>query len=870
MIEMTFLRFYLVWVFFGMLSLSVYAQDNVVSKTLSNGLTVVVVSDSQAPIVSARVIVKTGSIDEGERGPGLGSGVSHYLEHLVAGGSTTRHPESYYEKKIAELGGASNAYTTYDHTAYFINTVPNYTNEAIQILSEWLFDSDFTEPEFKRERGVIIKEMERSNASIPRRFYESAQKNFYHLSPLRHPIIGYLSQFKGVTSAEVKAYYRAHYVPASMILVVGGPVDSGQIFSAAEKYFGTVNRGQGPQRLPIPEPMPLTKRVLREQGNTQVEMISLRFSSVDLFSSDLYPLDLLSFMLGNGRQSILYRKFVEEEGLAYSVSSESNTPAYGTGFFEITAEIKPEDEKRFLDELETLLSGLGRFDFSEEAIARAKKQKIAENILGVSSIEDKVQRAGDSFLQSGGPDFFDCYAKNFKSVSSADLQRVAQQYIQSDKGILTVFEPKGTTVNQTVAAISASENGMFMQDLANGVHVIFMPDASLDKVSIQAYILGGLRAESPENNGIGSLLMRVLGQGAEGLSKDQITRQVEGAGAYLGGAMGVHTFSYGLRCLSESLPTLFPVFAQTLLHPVFDASVFELEKKQMLKSIQRRQDDWFSQASYLSKKEFLPGHAYGLPVEGEISSVQHRSVTDISNWYAGLFDPRHTVIVVQGKYDQYAVEKLLNEWILPWKSTPPFPSGYTFLRASSHPENQLFKFPLKQSVGAVLVSYDSLKLGDNRQLVVQDLMDALLSGMRYPSGRLHRRLRGDQLVYEVHALSFAGIEAGYFGIYALTAPEKVEPVTVAIDEEIQKFLKADVSDSEFEDARREVAFEYRLRQSDSDDRVRLKATQYLLGQPADMDSQRLNWLTTVSKAEVKNLAKTILRNAQVYQFRQVP
>ena len=91
--------------------------------------------------------------------------MSHYLEHLLAGGTTTKKTEKSYRKIIDQLGGAYNAYTTYDHTAYYIHSSSENVSIAIDTLYEWMYHAKWTNAEFERERGVILKEMERANST---------------------------------------------------------------------------------------------------------------------------------------------------------------------------------------------------------------------------------------------------------------------------------------------------------------------------------------------------------------------------------------------------------------------------------------------------------------------------------------------------------------------------------------------------------------------------------------------------------------------------------------------------------------------------------------------------------------------------------
>ena len=106
---------------------------------LKNGATAIVVVDPNSKISSSYVFVRTGSINEDEF---LGSGISHYLEHLLAGGTTSFKSEKEYQKIIDNLGGAYNAYTSYDHTAYYIHTSSVNIKKALQTLYEWTVFGD--------------------------------------------------------------------------------------------------------------------------------------------------------------------------------------------------------------------------------------------------------------------------------------------------------------------------------------------------------------------------------------------------------------------------------------------------------------------------------------------------------------------------------------------------------------------------------------------------------------------------------------------------------------------------------------------------------------------------------------------------------
>src|SRR3989475_3943792 len=125
--------------------------------TLDNGLTVLIEENHANPVVSVQVFVRTGSIYEQEY---LGSGISHFFEHLIHGGTTSTRSAADSRRILEEIGNNTNAYTTVDHTAYYINTTTAHWRTALELLADWMFHSSITPAEFEREKGVVQRELE--------------------------------------------------------------------------------------------------------------------------------------------------------------------------------------------------------------------------------------------------------------------------------------------------------------------------------------------------------------------------------------------------------------------------------------------------------------------------------------------------------------------------------------------------------------------------------------------------------------------------------------------------------------------------------------------------------------------------------------
>src|SRR5687768_3234243 len=148
--------------------------DEIVTQ-LRNGM-VVITKRVPSPVLSVRAYVYTGGVYEG---PWLGGGLSHLLEHLVAGGSNGRRSEEENRTLLQKIGNNSNAYTSSDHTAYFVNTTKEHADAAVDLVTGWMLTASITEAEYKREYEVVQRELEKGKGEPDRQFYYLGAMNRY-------------------------------------------------------------------------------------------------------------------------------------------------------------------------------------------------------------------------------------------------------------------------------------------------------------------------------------------------------------------------------------------------------------------------------------------------------------------------------------------------------------------------------------------------------------------------------------------------------------------------------------------------------------------------------------------------------------------
>ncbi len=315
-------------VFGGMLMLlatAISVQAEVFHITLDHGLIVLIEEHHANPIVSVQVFVRTGSIHEQEY---LGSGISHFFEHIISGGSTSNRTEDESREILETIGNQTNAYTTLDHTAYYIHTTSEHWTTALDLLADWMLNSQITEKEFLREKGVVQREIEQGLDNPQRQLFQLARETRYNVHPARYPVIGYPELVQQVSRDDLLTYYRRMYAPNNMIVVVVGDVDTQDALAQIRQAFGAGERRHLPALSLPPEPPQVGKRTAALEMEINQAYLNLSFGTVTLTHPDLYPLDVLAYILSQGESSRLVKRLKHEQQLVYQIHSGSFTPSY--------------------------------------------------------------------------------------------------------------------------------------------------------------------------------------------------------------------------------------------------------------------------------------------------------------------------------------------------------------------------------------------------------------------------------------------------------------------------------------------------------------------------------------------------------------
>ena len=288
---------------------------------LKNGLSVLLIEDHKAPVVSVQMWVNTGSADE-KKGE---EGISHFIEHLVFKGT-----EKFGVGQIASLveasGGELNAYTSFDQTVFYVTISKQFADVGLDVISEMMGFPKFDSAEIDNEREVVLEEIKRSNDSPGRQVSRLLFSSVYKNHPYGIPVIGYDKIIKKVSRKTLTSYYTSRYVPDNMLLVIAGDFQSKDMKAKIESYFGRFEKFKLRKVARKKEPKQAQARVGVIKGAVEETHFHLAWRIPGATHKDVAALDVLALIFGQGESSRLSQKLRMEAPLMNSIGASTFTP----------------------------------------------------------------------------------------------------------------------------------------------------------------------------------------------------------------------------------------------------------------------------------------------------------------------------------------------------------------------------------------------------------------------------------------------------------------------------------------------------------------------------------------------------------------
>ena len=828
---------------------------------LPNGLEVIVRERLLGGVAAFRVYVGAGSLNEGEY---AGSGISHLLEHVVSGGSTQERTEAAAREALEAIGAQTNAHTSKQFVCYHGQAEAGRIGELIDIISDYVMNSRVDAKEFAREFEVVQRELERAEASPDNVLWRLADENFFLAHPARYPVIGYLDALRRLTREDLAAFYQRAVRPDNAVAVAVGDFDADQVFEEIRSALGGwERRSAAPVVLGPREPQVAPRRAEQEMDVASVRAI-LEFPTVQLTHPDLYPLDILAFVLGEGRASRLVADLRERCGLVQEIACFSYTPAgYDGGRFGVLWQAEPEKAEAARTAALEHLARAAREGITAEELARAKRQKASEYVFSLQACETIAADLGTSALLVGDPHFSDRYVRNIQGVTLEEVKRVAAKYLRPEVLCEAVVRPKEKTPAEgekpAAPAVVSERPEIISRVLANGVRLLLCPIPDCPTVSIQMGLRGGLSIESEKNAGISHFMSRMLLKGTSRHTASEIASATDAMGADLTASSGRNAIYLSARCLAEDFEKTFDLASASMLEPTFPPEEVELMRGQLLAELAQMEDTPHGEAALFFQRCFFTDSPYRFPVQGSAEVVAALGREDLAGWHKRFVVGNNLVVAVFGGMDLVKAANYVARQVesLPANPNLKFPADVAPRKTAGR---EVYIKPSEKGAAVVYVAYPGTDIYNVRDRFPMDVLDTVVSGYQMPSGWLHEELRGKGLVYEVHAYAMTGLLPGCFAAYAVCQPEKAAEVARTIESAMKRAASHRFEEKELAPARATVVTAKELGRETVDGWAFEAAVDEALGLGAEFAREEIERVRAVTPEEVQRVAGEYLKD----------
>ena len=410
----------------------------VATRTLKNGMKVLVQTDHNIPNIALYIFYRIGSRNER---PGT-TGISHFFEHMMFNGAKKYGPGDL-DKVMEANGGSNNAYTTRDVTVYQ-DWFPRSALPLIyDIEADRIRDLSFDPAKIKSEREVVASErrlsVDNENSGV---LDEQLWATSFIAHPYQWPVVGWMSDIEHWTMADLKHHFEMGYAPNNATMVVVGDVSPEEIFKLCETYIEPIPTHDPPPPVTTVEPEQMGERRLVVHKPAQLPLLMLGYHIPQTNNADFYALNVLRTILFQGESSRMYQRLVDKDQIALDVQSQAE-PAFDPTMLEVVAQpkqgIDPQQcEKAIYEELDRAANT----PVSDKELEKAKNIRLVEFYRQMRTINGRANTIGTYEVFFGDYNKLFDAAKNYSAVSKEDILRVAKAYFGANNRTVATLLPE--------------------------------------------------------------------------------------------------------------------------------------------------------------------------------------------------------------------------------------------------------------------------------------------------------------------------------------------------------------------------------------------------------------------------------------------
>jgi zinc protease len=855
------------------------APAAVLRATLQNGMRVVIIRNTLAPVVTVEMNILVGG---NETPPGF-PGMAHAQEHMAFRGCTGMSADQT-AAIYAQLGGRNNADTQQNITQYFA-TVPSADLEvALQAQAACLRGIDDTEEAWVQERGAIEQEVARDLSNPTYKFIVRLNQDLFAGTPYAHDPLGTKSSFDATTGERLKAFYTAWYAPGDAILVIVGDVDAAATMEKVQQLFGNIRAHSLPARPAVsPRPVKAERFTLESDLPYMLAFIAYRLPGTS--SADYAAVQILADVLGSQRAD-LYGMVPAGKALAAEFGTAESYPKASVGYGAVALPAGA-DAAGAIREMRAILHAYASGGVPEELVAAAKRSEVAAAEFQRNSIPE-LANVWSNALAAEGRFSPDEDIEAIKRVTVADVDRVARQYLRDENSVTATLKPIPT--GQPVASkgfggaeqvtsaptkpvqlpawaaaalaqvtVPAGAGNVSDNTLANGIRLIVRTDPNSATVSVLGSVKHEPGLQTPSGaEGTADLLEGLFSYGSQTLDRLAFQKALDDIAA-----TETAGYMFSVAVPRDNFSRAVQLLADNELHPALPAGAFAVVKRQTSELVGGRLRSPKYKASRALDAALLPAGDPDLR-QATPATLSTLTLDDVKRYHAATFRPDLTTIVVIGAVSTEQAKSVVDRWFGGWQAVGAAPG--TTLPAVPLNKASAVNVPDPQAVQDSVILAEQLKLNrfDPDYYALQ-LGNHVLGGGFYATRLYHDLRQVAGYVYTVDVgLDASKTRAVYKVIYGCN-PENVSKARALVERDLGAMRTQDVSPEEMHQAKALLLRQIPLSESSEDAVARGLIARAEMGLPLDEPVQAARKYHDLGVDQVKAAFARLIRLEDLVQ-----
>ncbi len=782
-----------------------------------------------------------------------GSGISHLLEHLVFKGTKSYSCQDL-ARKVQELGGHWNAYTSINKTVFYIDGPSDSWQPFLNILTELVFEPTFPEDEFEREKDVVRREMDMYADDPDSVADELLRKTLYLKHPKRWPVLGELACFNAVTLSDVLEYHACRYVPNNVTLSIAGAVNPAEVLAHLEELTKELKARPVEKEVMPTEPHQFGSRTVRKEFAVPYSKLYLAWRLPKSSHPDAPALSVLAKILGGGRSAMFYEKFHDRLGLVYNIDVDAILMTDRAGVFRVVVEVDRERRDQVRDLILQEFRELGSTDFTEDLKRVCKQTKIGR-LRRCVTVSGQASEMGGNWFAYRNLNYGEERQEAIERVTTADVHRACATWLTSPIFTEVSLDPQGSNGTEQTDGTELQDAVVQEATLSNGLKVVVREDHRLPLVYAGMVFKAGSPTEHESNAGVTDIMSECLLKETSNRSATEIARYLENIGGSINISTTNDAMSVRFSTLAEDLECGLELMADVTMNPTFPEDAFLREKEALIAEVEEMLEDPITVAFRELRKVAYGNVSYGNSPIGTPQSLASLTLEDIRAQYERIVCAANAVLCIAGDVKMADVLPLLEKHLGGMRRgsapdltvTPNIQGG----RTETLMDKQ--QAVMVMSVPGPNITDDEVPLGIFFNSWCSDMAGPLFTAIREEAG----------LAYYVSSNMFNGLDTGLFSFYLGTSPEQLDDAEQRFKETLNTMYENGMSAEELERVRASLLSSQLMTMQSNGSLCLMMAKGLLVGNPVDTLDRYTQVIRQTTVEEINAYIKKILAPERV-------